>query len=147
MQRSIDENYEQTIVFTGDGSVDKPQTQQQFDETKAYTDNFFETEQALFQKRLDQDRIRACHGDLHLGNICEWEETIYLFDCIEFNEEFRFVDTMFDIAYIVMDLEVAGREDLSKAFLNQYVEDTGDFEGLEILPLNLAHRSWVLEKL
>lgn len=146
IRQSIDENYEQTIVFTGDGGVDKPQTQQQFDETKAYTDNFFETEQALFQKRLDQDRIRACHGDLHLGNICEWEEQILLFDCIEFNEPFRFVDTMFDIAYIVMDLEVAGREDLSKIFLNQYVEETGDYEGLEILPLYVSRQSYVRAK-
>ena len=76
--------------------------------------SFLKLGKPLFQKRLDQDRIRACHGDLHLGNICEWEGQILLFDCIEFNEPFRFVDTMYDIAYIVMDLEVAGRGDLSK---------------------------------
>ncbi len=146
IRQSIDENYDQTVVFTGDGGVDKPQTQTQFDETKAYTDNFFATEQALFQKRLDKDRVRACHGDLHLGNICEWEGKILLFDCIEFNEPFRFVDTMFDIAYIVMDLEVAGREDLSKVFLNQYVEETGDYEGLEILPLYVSRQSYVRAK-
>lgn len=147
IRQSIDENYDQTVVFTGDEvNVETPQTQQQFDETKAYTDNFFETEQALFQKRLDQDRIRACHGDLHLGNICEWEGTILLFDCIEFNEPFRFVDTMFDVAYIVMDLEVAGREDLSQIFLNQYVEETGDYEGLEILPLYVSRQSYVRAK-
>ena len=147
IRRAIDENYDQTGSFTGESvTVETPQTQKQFDETKAYTDSFFETEQALIQKRLDQDKIRACHGDLHLGNICEWEDTIYLFDCIEFNEEFRFVDTMFDIAYIVMDLEVAGREDLSKAFLNQYVEDTGDYEGLEILPLYVSRQSYVRAK-
>ncbi|MGD1866049.1 MAG: hypothetical protein ACFB0D_15985 [Phormidesmis sp.] len=147
IRRAIDENYDQTGSFTGESvTVEAPQTQKQFDETKAYTDSFFETEQALIQKRLDQDKIRACHGDLHLGNICEWEDTIYLFDCIEFNEEFRFVDTMFDIAYIVMDLEVAGREDLSKAFLNQYVEDTGDYEGLEILPLYVSRQSYVRAK-
>ncbi len=146
IRQSIDENYEQTVVFTGDSDVDHPQTQKQFDETKAYTDHFFDTEQALFQKRLDKDRIRACHGDLHLGNICEWKGKILLFDCIEFNEPFRFVDTMFDVAYIVMDLEVAGRDDLSKVFLNQYVEETGDYEGLEILPLYVSRQSYVRAK-
>jgi uncharacterized protein len=151
IRQSIDENYEQTVDFVADeASAEpqtlKPQTQRQFDETKAYTDHFFETQQALFQKRLDQNRIRACHGDLHLGNICEWESQIYLFDCIEFNEPFRFVDTMFDIAYIVMDLEVADREDLSKIFLNQYVEETGDYEGLEILPLYVSRQSYVRAK-
>ena len=146
IRQSIDENYDQTVGFTGDRGWETPQTQQQFDETKAYSDRFFETQQALFQKRLDQDRIRACHGDLHLGNICEWDGKILLFDCIEFNEPFRFVDTMFDVAYIVMDLEVAGRHDLSQLFLNQYVEETGDYEGLEILPLYVSRQSYVRAK-
>lgn len=148
IRQSIDENYDQTVDFVGDRTQDltKPQTQQQFDETKAYTDNFFATRQDVFQRRLDQDRIRACHGDLHLGNICEWEEQIYLFDCIEFNEPFRFVDTMFDVAYIVMDLEVADRKDLSIAFLDQYVEETGDYEGLEVLPLYVSRQSYVRAK-
>ncbi len=53
---------------------------------------------------------------------------------------------MFDIAYIVMDLEVAGRDDLSKIFLNQYVEETGDYEGLEILPLYVSRQSYVRAK-
>ncbi len=146
IREAFDENYEQTVGFTGGDDITKPQTQKQFDETKAYTDNFFETQAALFQKRLDQDRIRACHGDLHLGNICEWEDQIYLFDCIEFNEPFRFVDTMYDVAFIVMDLELAGRSDLSKVFLNQYVEETGDYEGLEILPLYVSRQSYVRGK-
>ncbi|WP_228024679.1 hypothetical protein [cf. Phormidesmis sp. LEGE 11477] len=146
IRQAFDENYEQTIAYVGGNEITKPQTQKQFDETKAYTDRFFETEQALFQKRLDADRIRACHGDLHLGNICEWEGKILLFDCIEFNESFRFVDTMFDIAYIVMDLEVAGRQDLAQVFLNQYVEATGDYEGLEILPLYVSRQSYVRAK-
>ena len=148
IREAFDENYEQTEGFVSEDGADvtKPQTKQQFDETKAATDEFFATEQALVQKRLDQDKIRACHGDLHLGNICEWEDQLYLFDCIEFNEPFRFVDTMFDIAYIVMDLEVAGREDLSKAFINQYVEESGDYEGLEILPLYVSRQSYVRAK-
>jgi uncharacterized protein len=146
IRQAFDENYAQTEGYVGGDAMERPQTQQQFDETKEYSDRFFTTQQALFQKRLDQDRIRACHGDLHLGNICEWENQLFLFDCIEFNEPFRFVDTMYDVAYIVMDLEVAGRSDLSTLFINQYVEETGDYEGLEILPLYVSRQSYVRAK-
>ena len=146
IREAFDENYEQTIGFTGGDAVDKPQTQKQFDETKAYTDNFFETRQDLLAQRLENDRIRACHGDLHLGNICEWEDKILLFDCIEFNEPFRFVDVMYDIAYVVMDLEMAGKKDLSNAFINQYVEETGDWEGLKVLPMYVSRQSYVRAK-
>lgn len=141
VRQSIDENYEQTRNFIGG-----PQTQQQFDETKAYTDEFFATRQDLFQQRMDQDKIRACHGDLHLNNICYWQDQLLLFDCIEFNEPFRFVDVMFDIAYIIMDLTVAGREDLAAIFLSHYVEQTGDWEGLQILPLYVSRQSYVRAK-
>ncbi|HEY9889460.1 MAG TPA: hypothetical protein V6D02_13735, partial [Candidatus Obscuribacterales bacterium] len=57
VRQSIDENYDQTVSFIGG-----PQTQRQFDETKAYTDTFFATQQALLQQRMAQDKIRACHG-------------------------------------------------------------------------------------
>jgi len=141
VRQSIDENYEQTVDFIGG-----PQTQQQFDETKAFTDEFFATRQDLLQQRIDQDKIRACHGDLHLNNICYWQDELLLFDCIEFNEPFRFVDVMFDIAYIIMDLTVQGRQDLAAIFLSHYVECTGDWEGLQVLPLYVSRQSYVRAK-
>ncbi|MEM9767105.1 MAG: AAA family ATPase, partial [Cyanobacteria bacterium P01_D01_bin.71] len=141
VRQSIDENYDQTAGFIGG-----PQTQQQFDETKAYTDQFFASQQGLLQQRIDQDKIRACHGDLHLNNICYWQNQLLLFDCIEFNEPFRFVDVMFDIAYIIMDLTVAGRQDLAASFLSHYVEGTGDWEGLQVLPLYVSRQSYVRAK-
>ncbi|MDB9525650.1 AAA family ATPase [Oscillatoria sp. CS-180] len=141
IRQSIDENYEQTESFIGG-----PQTQQQFQETQAYTDSFFSTQQELLQQRINQDRIRACHGDSHLNNICYWQDQLLLFDCIEFNEPFRFVDVMFDIAYIIMDLTVEGRQDLAATFLSHYVEHTGDWEGLQVLPLYVSRQSYVRAK-
>ncbi|MBF2034780.1 MAG: AAA family ATPase [Leptolyngbyaceae cyanobacterium T60_A2020_046] len=141
IRASIDENYAQTVDFIGG-----PQTQQQFDDTQAYTDRFFATETALLQDRVNQGWIRACHGDLHLNNICEWQDQLLLFDCIEFNESFRFVDVMFDIAYIVMDLMVKGKAGLAAAFLSEYVEHTGDWEGLRVLPLYVSRQSYVRGK-
>ena len=69
-----------------------------------------------------------------------------LFDCIEFNEPFRFADVMYDVAFTVMDIEARGRKDLGNAFLNAYVEETGDWEGLQVLPLYLSRQAYVRAK-
>jgi predicted kinase len=75
-----------------------------------------------------------------------WQGKTLLFDCIEFNEPFRFVDVMYDVAFAVMDIEARGRQDLANAFLNAYVEQTGDWEGLQILPLYLSRQAYVRAK-
>ena len=141
VRAAIEQNYEQTERYIGG-----PQTQTQFDETKHYTDNFFTQQPELFASRIHKNWIRECHGDLHLGNICYWQDKILLFDCIEFNKLFRFVDVMYDIAFTVMELEARQRKDLGNAFLNKYVEQTGDWEGLQILPLYLSRQAYVRAK-
>ncbi len=141
IRQAFDENFEQTVQYIGG-----PQTQQQFDETQAYCNQFFASQTALFEQRVAADRIRECHGDLHLRNIAYWHETLLLFDCIEFNESFRFVDVMFDVAYIVMDLEARQRPDLSSLFLNAYAEQTGDWEGLQVLPIYVNRQTYVRAK-
>ena len=141
IREAIDENYQQTEKYIGG-----PQTQQQFDETKDFTDRFFEQQQELFATRRENNSIRECHGDLHLRNICLWHDKIQLFDRIEFNEPFRFVDVMYDVAFAVMDLEARGSKNLGNAFLNTYVEQTGDWEGLQVLPLYLSRQAYVRAK-
>ena len=141
VRQAFDENYEQTAGYIGG-----PQTQQQFDETQAYTDRFFAEREDLFKQRMQQGYIRECHGDVHLRNICYWHDELLLFDCIEFNEPFRFVDVMYDIAYIVMDLDVYKRPDLRAAFLNAYVEEMGDWEGLLVLPIYVSRQTYVRAK-
>jgi uncharacterized protein len=141
IRQAIDENYEQTVSYVGIA-----QTQEQFDQTKAYTDKLFAENEALFKSRIEHKFIRECHGDVHLRNICFWNNKILLFDCIEFNEPFRFVDTMFDIAYIIMDFDARNRPDLSNLFLNAYLEQSGDWEGLQVLPLYNSRQSYVRAK-
>ena len=141
VKEAFDENYQQTEKYIGG-----PQTQQQFDETQEFTDNFFAQRQELFKRRRERDKIRECHGDLHLRNICLWQDKIQLFDRIEFNEPFRFVDVMYDVAFAMMDLDARGRSDFGNIFLNTYVEQTGDWEGLQILPLYLSRQAYVRAK-
>lgn len=141
IRKAFDENYQQTLHYVGG-----PQTQAQFDATKAFSDRFFDSKADLFEARIAADKIRECHGDLHLGNLCRWDDQLFLFDCIEFNEPFRFVDTMYDIAFLVMDLDARGRQDLGTAFLNAYAEMSGDWEGLQVLPLYLSRQAYVRAK-
>jgi uncharacterized protein len=141
IRQSIDNNYRQTEKYIG-----RSQTQPQYTETKAYTDRFLIENEQLFLDRIAGGFIRECHGDLHLRNICYWQHKILLFDCIEFNEPFRFVDTMYDVAFAVMDLEARGRKDLANRFLNAYAEQTGDWAGLQVLPLYLTRQAYVRAK-
>jgi uncharacterized protein len=141
IKQSIDDNYLQTEKYIG-----RAQTQQQFTETTAYTDRFLSEHPQLFCDRIVGGCIRECHGDLHLRNICRWHDKILLFDCIEFNEPFRFVDTMYDVAFVVMDLEARGRKDLANRFLNTYAEQTGDWAGLQVLPMYLSRQAYVRAK-
>ncbi|MBD1830974.1 AAA family ATPase [Microcoleus vaginatus GB1-A2] len=141
IRTTIDKNYRISQKYIGG-----PQTQTQYQETKDYTDAFFAKNQELFNLRIAKNKIRECHGDLHLRNLAFWQEKILLFDCIEFNEPFRFVDVMYDVAFTVMDLESRGRRDLGNAFLNTYIEQTGDWEGLQLLPLYLSRQAYVRAK-
>jgi uncharacterized protein len=138
---SIDDNYRQTEKYIG-----RAQTERQYIETRAYTDRFLVECEELLLDRIAGGFIRECHGDLHLRNICQWQDKILLFDCIEFNESFRFVDTMYDVAFAVMDLEFRGRKDLANLFLNTYIEQTGDWEGVRVLPLYLCRQAYVRAK-
>ncbi len=141
IRTAIDNNYLISEKYIGG-----PQTQTQYQETKDYTDAFIANNPELFNRRIAHNKIRECHGDLHLRNIALWQDKILLFDCIEFNEEFRFVDVMYDVAFTVMDLESRGRRDLGNAFLNTYIEQTGDWEGLQLLPLYLSRQAYVRAK-
>ncbi len=135
------ENYQQSQKYLG-----TVQTKEQFTKTKAYTDSFFATREGLFINRVKQNKIKECHGDLHLKNICLWQGKIQLFDRIEFNESFRFVDTMYDVAFTVMDLEARGKLEFANTFLNSYLEHTGDWIGLLILPIYLSRQAYVRAK-
>ena len=90
--------------------------------------------------------IRECHGDLHCGNIVLWKGGWIPFDGIEFNVEFAWIDVASDIAFLVMDLRELGYPELSAAFLNAYLEQTGDYQSLSVLRWYLVYRALVRAK-
>ncbi len=90
--------------------------------------------------------IRECHGDLHLGNITLVEGRALIFDGIEFNPDLRWIDTMSEIAFLVMDLDACGRPELARWFLNAYIIRSGDFAGLALLRFYQVYRAMVRAK-
>lgn len=100
----------------------------------------------VFDARMRDKRIRDCHGDLHLGNIALFEGRPTVFDCIEFNPEYRAIDTLSDAAFLVMDLDARGHTDLAFRFLSRYLEFSGDYSGMALLPLFLSYRAGVRGK-
>ena len=78
-----------------------------------------EKHHSLLAARLKAGFFRDCHGDLHSRNIFLLA-TPQPFDCIEFNDDFRQIDVLNEIAFLCMDLDSFGRQDLADLFLKYY---------------------------
>ena len=100
-----------------------------------------------FGERGPAGCVRECHGDLHLGNIVLLDGAATPFDCIEFNPALRWMDVISEVAFLVMDLEAHGRRDLAYVFLNGYLEASGDYAGVALLPFYLVYRAMVRAKI
>lgn len=101
---------------------------------------------SIIEGRRAQGLVREGHGDLHLGNLVLRDGALVPFDAIEFDPALRFSDVMADVAFAWMDLKARGRRDLGVAFLNRYLERTGDYPGLPLLPLYTVYRALVRAK-
>jgi len=112
---NTDENFEQTAEFVGNSITDE-----QFEDLKNWTDDFYKEHKELFAKRIKNGKIRDCHGDLHMEHIC-LTDPIIIFDCIEFNDRFRYSDILSDIAFLLMDLEFNDGKKLSEKLCQAYL--------------------------
>jgi aminoglycoside phosphotransferase family enzyme/predicted kinase len=101
----------------------------------------FRRSQPLLRKRSQSDKIRRCHGDLHLNNIVVMGNKPVLFDAIEFNDDYVFIDPIYDVSFLLMDLERIGERKLAHALFNRYFELAPDDESLALLPLYLSLRA------
>lgn len=108
-----------------------------------WTEHTLERAQPALTARRAEGFIRECHGDLHLGNVAWIDEKPLLFDCIEFNPSLRWIDVISEVAFTIMDLTSHRRPDLAFRLLNRYLEHTGDYTGLALLPLYAVYRALV----
>jgi aminoglycoside phosphotransferase family enzyme/predicted kinase len=98
---------------------------------------------ALLDRREKAGMVRRCHGDLHLRNICMFGGAPRLFDCIEFNDQIARIDTLYDLAFLLMDLWHRGHRSEASIVMNRYLDRTGDEGGFELLPFFMALRAAV----
>ncbi|MBU1854333.1 MAG: AAA family ATPase, partial [Nanoarchaeota archaeon] len=140
---NTDENFEQTKSMIGEII-----TKEQYDLIKSKTNTFYkEYDYWLFEKRIKEGKIKECHGDLHTGNMFLNEKGhIRIFDCIEFNERFKNSDIAADIAFLSMDLDFYGKEELSKKLVLDYVNKTYDWDLLILLNFYRCYRAYVRGK-
>ena len=99
----------------------------------------------LLDRRAAAGFVRHCHGDMHLANICTFEERPTLFDAIEFSEAIACIDTLYDFAFLLMDLDVRGLAPLANRAFNRYMARTSDvmasIAGVAALPLFMSVRA------
>jgi hypothetical protein len=98
---------------------------------------------SLLEERRRSGRVRHCHGDLHLRNICLVDGQPTLFDCIEFNRTMSCIDVLYDLAFLLMDLHHRRRDDLGNAVFNRYLDLSDEVEGIAAMPLFLAMRAGI----
>jgi aminoglycoside phosphotransferase family enzyme len=134
------ENYEQTREFIG-----KTISPESYRLIRERVDGFIERNASFFEKRVTENRIKDCHGDIHSGNIFITDR-IYIFDAIEFNDRFRYSDVASDIAFLAMDLDFKDQSDLSSFFVERYVKYSGDRELNGLLPFYKCYRAYVRGK-
>jgi predicted kinase len=95
----------------------------------------------LLDRRRAAGKVRRCHGDLHLRNICVLDGKPVLFDCIEFADAFASIDVLYDLAFLLMDLAHQGHAPAANLVCNRYLDLTGEDDGLAAMPLFLSLRA------
>lgn len=137
---NTDENFAQTEAFVG--TTLKPDD---FERIRDWTQQFYGDEGGLFEERIRQGRIRDCHGDLHMEHIC-FLDPVAAIDCIEFNERFRYSDTLADIAFLLMDLEFRGGDEIAARLWSKYSERANESGMERLLTFYKVYRAYVRGK-
>lgn len=138
--KNTEENFIQTRPYVG-----RLIHRRTYERIVARTRGFLRREKYLFKKRIQEGRIRDCHGDLHSGNIC-LDREIQIYDCIEFNHRFRYSDIACDLAFLSMDLDFHGYPELSELLIKDYVRSSGDRGLPRLIIFYKAYRAYVRAK-
>jgi len=138
---NVDENFEQTEAYVG-SVFSRPA----FEALRFFFNREFDRRAALFHRRRAGGYVIEGHGDLRLDHAHLTEERVCILDCIEFNERFRRLDVANDVAFLAMDLDVAGRSDLAGRFVDQMADGLDDPDLRALMPFYKAYRSHVRAK-
>lgn len=140
IRHNHEENFTQTRNYI---NITIPEYQYNF--IKDYVENFLTDKKSLLEKRVADCKIRDCHGDLHLEHICIADEII-IFDCIEFNERFRFGDVAAEVAFLTMDLDYNGYPEQAESFVKFYLKYSNDTDMIMLLNFYRCYYAYVRGK-
>lgn len=115
-------------------------------ELREWTETTMNVLKPVIEQRREKGFVVECHGDLHLGNIAVLDGKITFFDGIEFSERLRWIDMQSELAYLLMDLQDKAYSKWANRLLNVYLEETGDYLGLAVLPFYKVYRALVRAK-
>ena len=135
-----DENFAQTQKY-----VNQTITAEQFQNIQSKVNGFIDNQQKLFETRIEDGKIKDCHGDMHSGNIF-LTNPICIFDAIEFNDRFRYSDVASDVAFLSMDLEFQNKPRLSDYLIKHYIAFSKDKSLSSVLPFYKCYRAYVRGK-
>ena len=124
-----------------------PSGQPQVEQLASWTGAEFARREKDFAARKSGGRVREGHGDLHLGNLVLIDGQVTAFDCIEFNEDFRWNDAASEIAFVWIDLLDHRQPGLAAWLLNAWLEAGGDFQALAVLRFYAVYRAVVRAKI
>lgn len=137
----VQQNFDQLYELVEDESlVERLKTLERWSQEQ------FQRLEKRLQARRQAGFIRECHGDMHLGNIALVDDEIVIFDGIEFNQQFRWIDVMSELAFLLMDLTERELPRHANRLLNRYLEITGDYAGLQLLQFYKVYRALVRAK-
>lgn len=97
----------------------------------------------VLKKRGDEGKIRVCHGDLTLRNIAMRDGKVTIFNPIEFYDDLTRIDTLYDFAFLLVDMESKGQRRLASILFNHYLAASDDWDGVPALPLFMSCRAAV----
>ncbi len=116
-------------------------------ELQSWTSRKLDDLSALIIARYKSGFVRECHGDLHLRNLVRLPSGVTPYDCVEFSVELRNIDVISDVSFLVMDLVARGEQRLAYAFINRYLECSGDYAGATLLGLYFVYHALIRAKI
>jgi hypothetical protein len=119
---------------------------QQLDTLEHWSKSKFDSLKPVFEQRKHDGYVRECHGDMHLRNLVWFNGEPLAFDCLEFNPALRWIDTLSEVAFLVMDLQDRNQPELAQRFLNAYLELCGDYRGMRVFHFYQVYRALVRAK-
>jgi len=131
-------------------AADDTTSHAQLERLRLWTEAAYAQLQLTLAARKRDGFVRELHGDMHLGNMAMVdgliESKIIIFDAIEFNDSFRWIDVMSELAFLLMDLQDRKLPAHANRLLNRYLEYTGDYAGMELLRFYQTYRAMVRAK-